>query len=1326
VIAMLYPLGTDEDKFGDAFDVFFGGHKMTAKRRALYQVFASMTRHEIPSILPELVRDYLIPRFTNYCNQHVQSLKASANETQDEAFIVNNMAAMLGVTITCHTPDRVAGAGMICEAYPKEGQGLHVLKHDSGWLPLVNLSNNLSLKESSSHIQPTSPYCPAFEGMVQSGMQVTLDSLRKVSISRSQQQPFLTSRTIIYSGEGTPSSGMHNLVVRYNNLDTITVAIKEDVTRVNLSAGQNRPEPWENAELMGAGVGALIGVGTAGAIELGLELGFGLIAGAMLYIEAVPLAVLITLVGLGVGVEGKRASQQYCQALVAATGHLNNKAYLEAASVLDEQFAAWALTQWVRSGFLSYEHQAVAHLYRAICEEAIEANVTRYSGSGYTADRAIAYKHYTQAAIYAKSANREFLHFISDLCRLKLLKKSTPEQLGFKAKEGNENGGQIALKEEFDKTLKSLTQNYNGGFLDLYSKLNHNMLNLMQVFSSGHPIAPEAVIAANTFLKFDDFYMLEHVNKGRGAFIDVLGLCVQAALLAKLHQTHPEAGLEIKTKSQLIRKFHECKPEDKDFNLAMASEIFREAAKLLSALKIQYAEEITVDKDLETGLVCIEDFMLRFHAHCHDRGEFFENAYQELIGLLAIPEARANKILVLAQYTTKLLNDIEKNFGYRLLSLKDWLNELIKPNNELKDKIDPNSGDSMLHYLSQMPFTGDESTRAMVVTVARLLKYQMYVRNHANETPLFVLKTTDVYGIAVEIFSEPEPGDSLKPFGSAVMTALPNAEHRKKLLQHQFREKRISDENIEKITSSMTGFSSAELEEAVLDIAPNFVDIDDELVTQVVDYCQKKKKPWSSILEDIKQVIWNDCDRYISSKSSYAGSLDSYLSQKSSQKTIYKNNVQESLDILFSDPEFQKLILEYYNLVQEVAIPKLRRKAEYLTSLVALKRQDETKFQALKEFCKAVKTEAIQNMESKFAQLIESYIRNAWVFAFPKPIRVNSNAVFFRATGAAAIENAAQQKMDIIDTKMKIFKTFFVHYLDKTYTLFAVLTKEAVNRKRDDVLSSLSSMIKSTDVKVGVGIPFLGNVDANISQVIGGIIDLFQMANEFLDKQKMQMLCNCFPEDETQRFDAVTSAALKLSVELSPELYHMPDEAIRNLAELVVTRIVSYIKKSESNVHEAYPNFVQRTFAGVQSMFAVSITSHHAKHKDLITICRDGMRSPRGNAETCKVSKQVSPNKKDSPTYQEILDSYGKIIVQENGEIIGFVKPKRGQAYCMAQPCCDKSLPQTDTNLPERLQDILSTSAAVYSCEMNNNNTIIADNIFHHRRQQSWEQKLVT
>lgn len=69
VIAMLYPLGSDEDAFNDAFDDLFDGHKMSANRRKLRQAFASMTRHEMPSILPELVRDYLIPRFTNYCNQ---------------------------------------------------------------------------------------------------------------------------------------------------------------------------------------------------------------------------------------------------------------------------------------------------------------------------------------------------------------------------------------------------------------------------------------------------------------------------------------------------------------------------------------------------------------------------------------------------------------------------------------------------------------------------------------------------------------------------------------------------------------------------------------------------------------------------------------------------------------------------------------------------------------------------------------------------------------------------------------------------------------------------------------------------------------------------------------------------------------------------------------------------------------------------------------------------------------------------------------------------------------------------------------------------------
>jgi len=259
-------------------------------------------------------------------------------------------------------------------------------------------------------------------------------------------------------------------------------------------------------------------------------------------------------------------------------------------------------------------------------------------------------------------------------------------------------------------------------------------------------------------------------------------------------------------------------------------------------------------------------------------------------------------------------------------------------------------------------------------------------------------------------------------------------------------------------------------------------------------------------------------------------------------------------------------------------------------------------------------------------------------------------------------------------------------------------------------------MIRSTEVKVGVNIPFVGGMEANISGVIAGIIDLFQMASEYLDRQKMQMLCNCFPEDETQRFEAVILAGLKLSAELSPELYHMPDEAIIVLAELVVTRIVSYMTRSEHNNHEIYPHFVERVITDVQAVFSTKISSSPVKRKDLITICQDGMRMPRGNHELCKVSKKVSSNKKDSPTYQDILDHHGKIIVQENGEI-GFIQPKRGQAYCMAQPSKEKVVSQTDANLPACLEAILDVCIEVYSAEMGNNNPIIPENIFSHRRQ---------
>lgn len=1301
VIAALIPLYSDEGQFADIFDALFGGRKMGVKRRQLREAFATMTGDESPSILPELVRDYLIPKFIQYCN--TQNVKVSEDEGESEAFILEYMASILEVGIQCHRPDMVDSEGVICESYPKSGQPLHVLKAANGWLPLLDTSR-LPLRLQARFA--SAPYCPAFEGMVLSKIQICSNTLRDME----QLQPrlaLLTSRSLLYCEEDRLPLSMAHLTLRYEEPKSMIKAVKEDTTLVNLSRDDRRcVDPWENAVISSAGWGALSGLGLASALTVLTELELGLSFGSLIFLEGLPLAGLITLIAVGVGLAGKEISKGYCEALVRVFEHLREDSpnYKDAAQILDSHLNHSPVKKFLGELFLTNEHLAVAHFFRGLCEEELEKSQS--SSPERTHQKRVAYEHYTQAAVYAKRANREFIEFISKLCCLRLLKKSKYRELALGAGDGS-------IKKIRNAMLQDLSTNYKNSFDDFYAKLQHNMIILMRIFVDNSSISHHEVSVANMFLRFHDFYLLEYVGEGDGALMHVVGLCVQALLLAKLHQTHPKQGLDEATQVQLLSQSKIIGDIEDDLNLALASEKLCKAAGIITDLKVQYSQRIEEQPNFGTWVAKIEDLILDFHAHCYKKGKFFKKNFDSIVSTLGIPEERAAQILADTQYKIELLNLIEKSFNKRLLSLFDWFSVLEK-RTPFNDLIDPSSGDTMLHLLTRIPFVDDADISARIKPIANLLKNQVYVRNRANETPLFVLKGNNPYGTVVDIFPESTPGDDIKAFGAE---ALPSFEDRKKLLQHLLRDKRISDENILKIAESMNGFSSFELEETVKLLKTSIVDINEELVLQFIDHCKRKKKPRSSILEDIKKAVWNCCDVYISSKVMVASSLDSIFSPSASQKQTYKQNVQKSLSIAFDDKTFQELILSYYDRIQGDRIPALREKSEYLAFLITPKKDEKDRFDLIKTLCKKVKYVAIENMESEFAQLLARYIENAWAAVSPEPIITNANVAFFRPTSEPTTETKEGQTYSRMDTKMKIFKTAFIHYVDKTYRLFAVLTQEDVNRKKEDALSTFSSMIKSTDVKIGVNIPLLGGIGVNISQVIGGIIDVFQMMNGSLDNRRMRMLCHCFPGDETQRFEAITLAALKLSVELAPELYHMPDGAIEVLAELVVTRIVSYMTQSEHNVHEVYPNLFQRTLTGAQSIFYTKISSGTAIQKDLKTICQDGMRVPRGTSELSKLSRKVLPTKKDSPTYQDILDNYGRIIANEDGSV-DFIKPKHGKAYCMAPSSNEKVVSRIEANLPTHLQDILNVCVDVYLAEMSNDDPIIPDNIFCHRRQR--------
>jgi len=374
---------------------------------------------------------------------------------------------------------------------------------------------------------------------------------------------------------------------------------------------------------------------------------------------------------------------------------------------------------------------------------------------------------------------------------------------------------------------------------------------------------------------------------------------------------------------------------------------------------------------------------------------------------------------------------------------------------------------------------------------------------------------------------------------------------------------------------------------------------------------------------------------------------------------------------------------------------------------------DEQKVEALYKLAMGVP----QGPHSQFATDVVKYIKDSWQPLLPKKMIFHAKAVIPDHSVLFATDSGIrhQDKIRQVDQKMTVFKSAFIHFIEKTYRLFYVLLNEEVQTTKENAMEKVSSIIRSTEITTGVNIPFVGGIEINIPSVVAGVIDLFVMVDNYLDKKRMKRWCDVFPEDETQRFNAITEAALKIAVELSLELYHMPDMSVTVLAELTVKRVIFYATSHEQNAYSEYPGYLERLRT---SLPYANQTTTPMKRKPVIELCQIGMRTSMGHTEHSKLSQHVGAH--DSPTYQAILDHSGWVVVQEDRPYT-FVKPKfDASAFCVKQGPVDKNVEFREPGIiPKRLRSILDVCVEVYQAEINNAEPIIPANIFSHRRQQA-------
>ena len=746
-LSMLLPILSNADAFEEAFERLFGDTSMREKRTTLKRELNHLMCHAIPTSLPMLIKDHLRPKLAAYCLENRMNAVAP-----DDAFELNALQAMIQIPIQCHQESSSSTTAIApLSAYPEPGQCIHLLMENGYFQPLIDdaslssalrtqlfpVHNVVALASPRASAVDQLPFkCPSFEGMLRDGLADT--SIKLTTLAKAKPAVFglLSEETILtpaaFPVATNPSTiNLHELPLRFNQFKKEINAITLNPGRVNLTGALNAnfQETWEDPEWNGARNGALVGVVGAASLSLFTEFALGFGVGSLLLVEALPLAVVITLVGAGIGVVGGPYAAEYGDALVRAKQHLDAEDYESAAQVLDIQFKYADAVRWARSWFLTHEHYSVAHFFRAVCAEKIGT-------------LSVAYREYDLALASAQRADRKLTVFLSRLHKLRVLIKARQDELP--------TG--VNREQMLDSTLLELTQNHEIGFSDLYCKLHENISYLARRCLSNRPLTNhEEIGRINQFLMFDGFFMLKHFDNGRGEFLALFSMFVQGAVLAFFHHDDP-SYLSDETRTNLVLALNGgIVPED-ELILRLAAQKMQQALDFLVIFKQRNGVIIQRDPDIMAGISCMENFIVNFHAHCAGKSMFLRGRYDKVTEALSITPLRAELILQYTRSSTELLNTLQRDFGRRFLSVDAWLDDILSPDSRLITAVSNTTGNTMLHLLAKLSLTEKSERILRIKAAARRLKEQCYIRNDNDETPLFTLQRIDVYSLKSIIF----------------------------------------------------------------------------------------------------------------------------------------------------------------------------------------------------------------------------------------------------------------------------------------------------------------------------------------------------------------------------------------------------------------------------------------------------------------------------------------------------------------------------------------------------------------------------------------------
>ncbi len=757
ILSLLLPIINDEEKFDQTFNRLFSGASHRIAGRLILEL-ESYTPEQLPASLTQLINTRLRPQITQHMmenkEEYIPLFKASETQFIEaiENFRHGNKACqrqeimavthLLNINLFAYKNSKDKDPTVSYLSKIPSETSVHIVITDNVCQYMIDpmtlsetLRKNLRLVVNT----PAEPISVAIDpqlfkhAKLQQILAKTLSIFPQQLSTISAKIPRINTTPDPFSA---PTPTNMQLFMRFDAQREIQ-SITREMTKVNLTDPKkiNGTEAWVRSMTKSSAVGSLSSLSTIGLVTLIGELGIGAGIGiGAIPVVGLPIAAVMLVSVLGAAVFGKHFAIRFEKMLAEVHALLNDpmneNRYAQAADLLDEEFKRFLLTRALRDLFLTHQHHAIGHFFRALCAEKRNDEMT-------------AYLEYKKAFVAASRAGSSLTVFVSQLQLLKLLKNSTNAELS----------SSINRNIEIDRIIIELTAHFQDGISDLYWKIHTKMTGMAFAFASGTQLSDDQIESANTFLITDGLFMLKHFSGGLGQFMELFGTFFQGATLVYFNQTN-QSYLKENTKLKLHAELGTgIAIHDDLIIIKLAHKKLSKAAAMLKIFKNEHGYLSQHHAGISTSIKLMETFMLTLFTLWINEENISSAQFQNIADSLFIDRSQvilhANDI----QSSIGFLTRIHRDFGLVFNTIDDWLDALLTNPSAIADKISDRTGDTMLHLLVELPNKDGQQTKH-IQDAALILKELRYKRNHQNNSPLVTLEIADPLQLKKIIYTE--------------------------------------------------------------------------------------------------------------------------------------------------------------------------------------------------------------------------------------------------------------------------------------------------------------------------------------------------------------------------------------------------------------------------------------------------------------------------------------------------------------------------------------------------------------------------------------------